>query len=241
MYDPVIKQKYFNFSSWGLQMQSIFDYWLMYEKIHDAKIVIIGLAVSNFDEVNHSPVNINDILRYIRGDAHPLFNYLKYHKSGFGARIKLIYRNRKRNDTVASLKFDEAGGVVLNAPVEPIEALRWPNEIKKSRYHSDGYEALDQMLAKLKKEGKKAVIVQSPFKGSHLIRSGDFTFVFQHWEKLRTIVNKHNMYFYNMFDYFEFHDDLFADDAHLNEEGADLFTEKLVEYMKSDGIFTGLN
>jgi len=85
------------------------------------------------------------------------------------------------------------------------------------------------------------VYVVSPMRNYHLDIGRKYELIDQHWDKVESILNKHNMHFINMHKMLSLEDRFFADGIHLNEVGAELFTRKLIMQMNEREIFKKIN
>jgi len=236
---PVVGEKYFNFSYWGLNVYDLSVYWDFLSQLFHPKIMIICLNPYEFVHGRRLNFNEKDLREYIKG-KNPFPYYLKYRGLYFLKRIKSVGRKRRSNRTLGSLSFDEAGGVYLDVPPRKDKRGAW-NEVFKWKFHIKNYDVFDDMLEQLNKENIQVVYVVSPMKKRFIADDETYRYFGQHWDQVKSILDKHGMHFLNLHKILSLEDHFFADNTHLNRTGARLFTEKLVEQMEKEGVFQKVN
>ncbi|MCK5082142.1 MAG: hypothetical protein KAR31_04470 [Candidatus Omnitrophica bacterium] len=232
----IFGENYFNLSVRGVNASDISNYWNALSKIYHPKVLIMCMSPMEFRWGARIGFDESDVVDYTNGkNAFPY--YLKYRGIYFLKRIVSVAKYRKRDNSIHSLNFDSAGGVHIDRSQKRFEGEKWDRRFT-SIYSTKGYEYFDKMLTRLEKAGIKVIYVVSPMRQYLLEGEEAQGKIEKHWARVKSVLEKHNMVFLNLHEKLDLEDRYFADAIHLYEDGADLFTKKLVEELERRELIT---
>lgn len=221
--------KFLNFASWGLTIQQSSYLIKFLVPIYKPQVVIIVSSPMDFyrsyrksaffdkDEVKQYLLNPEILQAYNRH-----FDPRYILKSSWG-----IKDQRKSNHIYESLLFDPYGGVLLDIDQASINKERWETRIDPAKLDPVSYEALEDLALFLKQQDIAFIMVQPPMRQAAV--DGLSPQLANHWQKISAISSKTGLTFINMHEKLGFTDNLFVDHAHLNQKGAEIFTQKFLE------------
>jgi hypothetical protein len=232
-----LNMSFFNFSSWGLQINDIYNLAVHYVPEYKPKYLLICSSVTDFENAGN-PASISNYLNtndYIRRHAETYF-YIKNYNSVLDIRDRKRTLDKLKSDSKSYdyLGFDEGGGVLLNIPRDKISALRWnlqggfPTDFTNRQYRE-----LDSLGNYLNGHHIVFIFVQTPIKKLYTDGAGEGRMVNSHFNTCKTIVEQRHGVYLNFNADKEFSgDSLFADQFHLTAEGATFFTKELAHHLK---------
>jgi len=224
---------YYNFSSWAQDMTMTRYFGEFYVKKYDPKLVIIishyycftddrGIEYSSFSPIVFA-LHL-DVLSWGYAGSINIRSARKEFKSN-----QHCFLDR---EVYESLVFDAYGGVPLNIPKDKISMKRWDDPLNADTSESQ-YTELERLSKFLCGRNIKLVVVQTPIRKSDInerIKSQ----MTQHNIRCNNILNAHQ----NVFVDFSLEESLsdeafYVDRVHLNELGATLFTQMLIDHIDS--------
>lgn len=225
------KLRYYNFSSWNLQISDIDNLIRNYVLQYNPRTVIICSSTPDFTSQGNLKLPDNFKLSHY---------YLPYfYLENFNSVLEVIKREKelnednKDNNRYASLKFDNYGGVPLYIKKGNLssklrnERIPFPTDFTGGQYL-----ALKNLAAFLKSKCIKLIFVQTPIMRSYRYDSVIKLRLESHFTKCKTIVDAQGGYYLNFYDARVFADSLFVDNLHLSSFGAKIFTEQIVKNIK---------
>jgi len=233
-----LSKSYFNFASWGLQINDTYDVTNDYISRYKPKCIIVVSSITDFTNNNLSS-SINNYLstsRYIKDNLEWYFYIKNFNSIGeIRSRKKELAKcEALNNDDYSSLQFDEAGGILLDIPKEKISLKRWNDHLLfPTTYSSSHYKALGRLSALLKNQKIQFIFVQPPIKMQYVTTLVSQQIVDHHFLKCKNIVESYGGIYLNFHGIKEFtKDSLFVDQYHLSSTGAALFTKKITHSLK---------
>jgi len=227
---------YYNFSAWAQEMSMTRYFGEFYAKLYDPQLVIVvshyycftddrGIDYSSF-----SPIVFTlqmDVLNWGYAGSMNLRTARK--------EFKLNQHCFLDREDYESLVFDAYGGVPLTIPKEKISMKRWNDPFNADTSESQ-YTELEKLSKYLSERNIKLVVVQTPIRKSDIDEQTKNQMK-QHRFRCDQILNAHQ----NIFVDFSLEESLadeafYVDRVHLNELGATLFTQMLVDHIDSLGI-----
>jgi hypothetical protein len=213
---------YYNFASWGLQMADIRPLLNIFVKEYKPKYVVICSSVRDFTSAqNNSYLNYINTGSYLR-DHFPEIFYLKNYNS--------LHQVIRRKYNTYPVDFDNWGGAVIkNVNRDKEKEVHF---IFPTKYTPAQYRELDSLSASLKSQNVKLIFIQAPVKASYANIPVLKQAIKAHFDKCRLIVEAHGGIYLNYHNPGIFTDSLFADDYHLQADGAVILTKKIAADLK---------
>ncbi len=216
---------YYNFASWGIQIN---DMRLMLYKFipeHRPKYVIICASLGEFmSPPNPTYLNYLNTPGFIRNNLPELF-YLKNYNS--------IHQIIWRKYFEYPISFDVQGGASLTVKPKDINRKMWDaHDEFPTKYTQSNYNGLDSLAVWLKQQNIKFIFVQAPIKKSYANTAYYQQRINTHFDKCRSIIESRGGIYLNYYDTTIFTDSLFVDQYHLQNAGAIVFTKEIVADLK---------
>jgi len=216
---------YYNFASWGLQISDMRVLLKSFVKDYRPKYVIIGSSIGDFiSPSNDTYLNYVNTNAYVRNNFPEIF-YLKNYNS--------VHQIIRRKHSAYPVQFDNWGGATLTIQAKDINRDKWnEHNIFPTRYTPDQYRELDSLGVWLNAQHIKLIFAQAPIKASYANTPASKQILQDHFDKCRSVVEKHGGYYFNYYNTSIFTDSLFFDQFHLQAAGGRLFTRQLVSNLK---------
>jgi hypothetical protein len=216
---------YYNFASWGIQINDIL---LMLHKFipeHRPKYVIMCASLGEFmSPPNSTYSNYLNTPTFIRNNL-PEFFYLKNYNS--------IHQIIWRKYFEYPINFDAWGGASLTVKPKEINHKMWDaHDVFPTRYTQSNYKGLDSLAVWLKQQGIKFIFIQAPIKKSYANTAYYQQRINTHFDKCRSIIENRGGIYLNYHSTTIFTDSLFVDQYHLQNAGAIVFTKEIVADLK---------
>jgi len=222
--------RYFNFASWGIKVTDIHSLLKVYLNDYKPRCVIFVSNILDFnpsfqllkeDQVAQRIANPNKYIAVTDYFTHfDLPYYYKYYQ--------LNRKYRSTDTTNASMMFDKYGGVPLRSPKIPgVNNTNWNDSLDFSQLLEENYYYLDTILKMLSTRGINFVFVMSPIREG-LIDENYRVHIKEHKRKVRKILDNYNYQFIDATERL-WPDTLFFDYAHLNQQGAGIFTKYFMD------------
>ncbi len=216
---------YYNFASWGIQINDIL---LMLHKFipgHQPKYVIMCASLGEFmSPPNSTYANYLNTPTFIR-DNLPEFFYLKNYNS--------IHQIIWRKYFEYPINFDAWGGASLTVkPTDINREMRDAHDEFPTRHTQSNYNGLDSLAVWLKQQGIKFIFIQAPIKKSYANTDYYQQRINTHFDKCRSIIESRGGIYLNYYNTTIFTDSLFVDQYHLQNAGAIIFTKEIVADLK---------
>ena len=230
---------YYNFSSWGQDISMTRYFGEIYAKLYEPRLVIICSYYGDFVETS---INYSSFSPTLFSSKINVLNWFHAGCTNF-RRAKRDFKNNQHffshREQYESLVFDPYGGVPLNVPKSKIDSIRWNQELICTTSKSQ-YEELEKLSKYLFDRNIKLVLVQVPIRKG-IIDEQKKKQMEQHRIKCEKILNAHtNIYLDYALEETLSNEELFLDRTHLNEIGAKLFTQKLIDDIDSLETFKKL-
>jgi len=231
-----LKLKYYNFSSWGLQISDI-HYLLKYyaNKLLPRFVIICSNTTEFGPKGTIEPPTFNELRIY------DMFNWYFYFKNPNifkFAKQNIRYKKYLSDNSYTNLSFDRYGGAALNIPKENISLTRWNRQFDFPKDDSAAqYLELDQLAKFLNKNNIKLIFIQTPMRKGYLSDAKSNLLIGKHFTKCKDIVESNNGIYGNFHDTTIFDDSLFVDQLHLNEKGSVVFTKQVVNLINKKIYF----
>jgi hypothetical protein len=227
---------FFNFSAWGLQINDTKFLLDTYLPKYKPRYVLICSSLPDFTTTGNvesisNYINTKDVIKKKFGE----YFYIKNYNSLFDiyTRKKELQKNGISNDNYASLKFDDYGGVLLNIPKKNIWPGRW-NETRHfpTKFTGSQYVALNELAALLQQRNIKLIFIQTPVRGAYINLPGALAVITSHTDTCKAIIEKHNGLYLNYVNtVLSNNNQMFVDQFHLSEQGADYFTKMFIHQL----------
>lgn len=216
---------YVNTGSWG---QSIIDNFKLIKTLvpqYKPKQIIIA---SNFMDFQSEWAKIKfELIGDYLSNSHTLSEFdLKYNIKN-ADKLEEFKKNQTLYDY---LKYDDYGGINLDANFLKIDSIRWTGRaVDESPLDPVQYAYLDSISNFCKTNKIDLVFVQSPFRAGYYGQLTDIQMAFlnKHIAKIDAILTRDDQQFINTLNG-DWPDDLFVDYSHLNKEGAAIFTTQFL-------------
>ena len=223
-----LSASYLNLSSWGQNIREDYILAKMYIGLFNPKVLIISTGYSDFNssikEIDY--VLIQDYLSRGSFAAYKTFNY-RY----LILESKKLFLNTQSRSMYSSLMFDDFGGVNLSQNGFEIDFRRWKGE-SLNKLNSDvcQYNYLDSLSKYCEDNEVELLLVHSPYREGYTRQLSDEEniIISNHINRLDSIFTKRNQCFINTNKQF-WEDSLYVDYCHLNEIGAQKYTEYFLE------------
>lgn len=220
-YDP----SYMNTASWGQSIVDDYKLIKIFTPLYKPKTIII---TSNFMDFQNEWSKVKFDL---------LDSYLSktYTKSGFDLRYNIknaekLEEYRQNQSLYNYLNYDDHGGINLDTQHLKTDSLRWKGrQVNELPLDQTQYAYLDSISSFCSTNNINLIFVQSPFRIGYTEQMNDAQnmFLYEHVTQVEAILKSNNQQYINTLDR-HWPDDLFADYSHLNEEGADIFTNRFL-------------
>lgn len=220
---------YLNLSSWGLRIEDVYVLFIEYAKVKIPKNVFIISSYKDFasKEINYNKEDFSNLLT----TKNTYLYYLKYPEIQYYTTNVMYYSTLKRADTLyESLKYDNYGQVKYTLNGFSINEERWNHLVTDAKIEKLNYQYLDSIASFCKQHQINLYFIQSPIRVG-LLNKVDQQKLDKHINSLIKIINKHNKVFINGSDT-TWSDSLFVDSAHMNKEGARVFTDYFLAKIK---------
>lgn len=228
---------YANLGSWGLKMHNHQEVLKVYVERFDPKVVIINASRRDFRGEDISIASADDLEMFLQGQ-YPYF-YLKNINL-----YKMLSRNRwggaRRRDhsTPFSLAFDQGGGVSLHVP-DSVTEMRPQCLEPHQPTDSIHYAALDSICQLLKRRRIQLVFVESIYNAPEAEEAFYRSVIAQHTSRTRSIVERNGHIHLDLSGLSQATpDSMFADDVHLNESGAIMLTQRILQQVNVRDLVT---
>ncbi|TWJ03601.1 hypothetical protein JN11_01148 [Mucilaginibacter frigoritolerans] len=236
-----LNTSFFNFSSWGLQMNDIKEVIAKDIVNYKPKYILISSSIPDFILPGNLPAleNYYNTNKFFKETFTPYF-YIKNFNSiaDIYTRKKATDKLERVNDQYDSLNFDDYGGALLYIPEKNISASRWnAKDPFPTNYTNSQYKNLTALCVFLKEHNIKLIFVQSPIKKSYVYSAEAQQIIDDHFNTCKNIVEKYNNIYLNFYNPQLFSDDhLFVDQFHLSAAGAEIFTKQITHNLKINHI-----
>ena len=235
------KFTFLNLSSWGIQLNEI-DYLMkFYLKKYDPKLVILVSSIVDFDKpsVITLPGYFEyDIFYKKYFDLLYIFKNPQIDKLYYRAKDVNLYKYYSQNK-YENLEFDKFGGVILDIPVENIEAGRWNMEFRAPR--EEHISSLQDLSDYLMREKVKLIFVQSPIKKDYYKDKESKIILQSFFDETKKIIENNNNIYINLHDENIYQDSLFCDVFHLNKTAAEFMTKDIIKKINIDSLLESGN
>jgi hypothetical protein len=222
---------YYNFSSWGLQINDIKAILNIYLQQYAPKCVMICSSIPDFRKAG----NVAQYHKYLVTDSYirehlPELFYVK----NYNPLLEIWSRKKEYNkDTADILKFDRYGGVSRNILTADTLMKNWVNDFSfPNEFTQFQYKQLQALALQLKRQQVTLVFVQSPIQQSYIKLIKNPGGIYAHINTCRSIVQKGGGVFLNYNNPETFADSLFVDPFHLSAQGAKKLTLLVIRDMK---------
>jgi len=218
---------FYNLSSWSMQITDSRDLMLNWQKMYHPKYVLLCSVLSDFrqptDTSYENYIQTSDVIK----NSFPEFYYFKDYHS-----VSQLLR-RRYIDVLAVL--DRWGGNPGPLPYGPKEWKNWNEKEDKfpTEYTNGNYKALDSLASFLHHRQVTLIFVQMPMSNS---RTNEATFratLEKHFDRCHKILEQNHGIYINHYDPAVFSDSVFYDKVHLYKKGATLFTNLVVQDLKT--------
>lgn len=224
-------QSFYNFSSWGMQMNVIDHFSKELVEIYKPKGIIIFSNIGDFTLKGPEDMDYEDLKKYLhnqKGDIIDFYLFLKY-RTFKKDHFQEYLNHKERINDYDSLSYDNSGGVSLNVFGEHILSQRW-NERLETDFSTNpqAYESLEELSEFCSKKNIKLYFIQTPYRKSWVDDLGQRK-LDEHFLICKSIIEKYGNIYYNSTEKFIYPDDVFVDVTHLHFDGAKILTKRFIE------------
>jgi len=220
-------EEYINTASWGANMQENFALLQILEPIYEPKTLIIATNLCDFKESTKT-IRYDMLDDYLRSeDKSSILCYLRtfdLHYYITNAKYSKLVRNNP--SAYEFLGYDMNGGVNMQGDGFHIDPKRWNGDtIFDQKIDPVWYQYLDSISLFCKAKEIELLIFQSPMRNGYMVdlNENGKAAIGLHIDRIKRS-SKDHFTFVNAMDT-TWSDPLFVDWIHLNEKGAELFTE----------------
>ena len=224
-----------NLSSWGMQTLQLEQVLQLIEGQNKIKYVIYPTQALDYSADKRFPYDADDfaeIKKYINNEF-TLFLYNRVFLNAFNF-LKAFYNFKSYHqveDTYPSLLFDRTGGIVYKIYGDNIDQERW-NDNRVFGLNKKNFAALSRISAQLKTKNIKFIVVTTSLRLPILAASPEFLNQYRKYElKMKQRAEEDGFHYLNLHEELALSDDYFADNSHMNAEGAALVAQKVAEYI----------
>jgi hypothetical protein len=216
---------YYNFSSWGLQIADSRVLLTSFVKKYHPKYVLLCSSIGEFvgpqNDTYLNYITANDFMKDKLPELFYFKNYTSVHQ--------LVYRKFNAYPLV----LDDWGGAALSVKQKNINKEKWnEHDIFPTKYTPANYIALDSLAGSLKQGHIKFIFIQVPVKKSYTTTDRSKEIIQAHFDKCKTIVERHDGLYLNYDNPTIFADSLFIDQYHLQDTGSVILTKEIVADLK---------
>lgn len=216
---------FLNVSSWGMSLKDDYEFLKVIGECYKPHTLILISNIVDFQDTEKA-IDFNATRDYIKKSLQPSFYFhlklfnLKYYLVNL-SKTRII-RSKQKN--FASLNFDEWGSVLLPNDM-PKDSSRWMNDHLAEPVLEYQYSYLDSISKYCHSNSIELYLIQSPIRYGVVssFSTKDFSLLSNHYIKVEAILKKHNQSFIRS-DNVIWNDSLFSDAIHLNNKGANDFT-----------------
>jgi len=221
-----LDSSYYNFASWGIQITDMKRMLASFVPEYRPRYVIMCASLGEFmSPPNDTYLNYTDAPKLARNYL-PEFFYLKNYNS--------IHQIIWRKYFEYPINFDAWGGASLTVrPKDGNHKTPEPPDMFPTKYTKSNYTALDSLAASLKQKNIKFIYIQAPIKKLDTGSAYYQQRLNAHFNKCRSIIENHGGTYLNYYNTTIFTDTLFADQYHLQNAGAIIFTKEVVADLKN--------
>lgn len=224
-----------NLAAWHMQCVQQMPFLSQIISFGNIKRVIYPAQYLDFTgESGHDRRITNRVLGYLNEDSIDTFLLI------FRASKNLItiidhflgWEHYADPNTYDYLEFDRTGGSQLDMGEHNANPARWRNiEIQTlAPFNEKNLTCLKELVSMSKTHGFDFIFVVQPFRKALIASSPDLKNIMIAFDaQTKEILNKSNTYHVNAHDLLNLDDSNFADKSHLNIQGSNISTVKLVE------------